>query len=75
MNAPEEPQPLSYVFERMVILRTAHRLLGEMGITSPEVPDLLDTAAWLAGDAVPGEAENLLTAPEETEEAEDGTGA
>jgi hypothetical protein len=75
MNAPEEPQPLSYVFERMVILRTAHKLLAEMGHTTPEVPDLLDTAAWLAGDAVPGEAENLLTAPEEAELEDDGTGA
>lgn len=70
----EEPEPFSFVFERLVILRAAHKVLGELSMTF-EVGELLDTAAWLAGDGIDG-ASDGVTKAEETEEHEtDGQGA
>lgn len=74
---PEEPEPFSFVFERIVILRAAHKVLTELGM-SPDIADLLDTAGWLAGDGINGDPEGVTEAPGDDEkipEGEDGTGA
>lgn len=72
---PEEPEPFSFVFERLVVLRAAHKVLHELGF-SPDVSELLDCAGWLAGDAVEGSGEGVTRTPEEgAEKEEDGQGA
>lgn len=72
----DEPEPFSFVFERLVILRAAHKVLNELGF-SPDVPELIDTAAWLAGDDVDGDPDGVTKTPGESEEVpeEDGQGA
>jgi hypothetical protein len=77
----DEPEPFSFVFERLVILRAAHKVLTELGM-SPDIADLLDTAGWLAGDDVDGAADGVTLTPpdddtggERVPEGEDGTGA
>lgn len=47
-----EPEPLTFVADRMVILRSAHTLLTEFKL-GYDVADLLDVAGWLAGDTLP----------------------
>jgi hypothetical protein len=75
---PDEPEPFSFVFERIVILRSAHKVLTELGMT-PDIADLLDTAAWLAGDDVDGDPDGVIEAPHDGGEGkvpeEDGQGA
>lgn len=74
---PEEPEPFSFVFERIVILRAAHKVLSELGMT-PDIADLLDTAGWLAGDGIDGAADGVTEAPDDNEgkvPEEDGQGA
>jgi hypothetical protein len=73
----DEPEPFSFVFERIVILRAAHKVLTELGHT-PDIAELVDTAAWLAGDDIDGAPDGVTTAPrdDESEEREpDGQGA
>ena len=74
---PDEPEPFSFVFERIVILRAAHKVLTELGL-SPDIADVLDTAAWLAGDDIDGDPEGVTEAPTgegKVPEGEDGQGA
>lgn len=53
---PADVDPIEFVFDRVSILRRAHKELTAFGL-SFEVPDLLETAAWLAGDALPNSPE------------------
>lgn len=74
---PEEPEPFSFVFERLVILRAAHKVLGELGFT-PDVSELLDCSAWLAGDDIDGTADGVTRSPDDDSEGvpeQDGQGA
>lgn len=43
---------LGFVFDRVSILRAANTELTRYGLAF-DVADLLETAAWLAGDALP----------------------
>lgn len=80
-NAPE-PDPLGFVQDRITILRAAHTLMKEWGMTF-DVADLLDVAGWLAGDTLPividrpGEdgPDDDENDDESESESEDGTGA
>ncbi|HVX91142.1 MAG TPA: hypothetical protein VHC20_05990 [Candidatus Paceibacterota bacterium] len=78
---PDEPEPFSFVFERLVILRAAHKVLSELGM-DPDISELLDTAGWLAGDDVDGDPTGVISTPPDDEsggesirEGEGGTGA
>ena len=76
-SSNEEPEPLTFVADRMVILRSAHKLIKEFGMDC-DVADLLDVAGWLAGDTLPivSEATPFTLDDDENEtESEDGTGA
>lgn len=70
----DSPEPLSYVQDRITILRAAHRVLTDLSVDF-DVNELLDAAGWLAGDDVPGDPHGLLTANEERIPEEDGQGA
>lgn len=80
-NAPE-PDPLGFVQDRITILRAAHSLVKEWGMTF-DVADLLDVAGWLAGDTLPIVSESRFTLDDDDDdddnesetESEDGTGA
>lgn len=69
---------LGFVFDRVSILRAAHRELTAYGL-SYDVADLLETAAWIAGDALPSGPEipvwtSESDTPGSTDESEE-TGA
>jgi hypothetical protein len=71
----DSPEPLSYVQDRITILRAAHRVLTDLNVDF-DVNELLDAAGWLAGDDVPGDPHGLLSdASEERISEEDGQGA
>jgi len=76
MDNADEPEPLTFVADRIVILRSAHKVLTELGM-DPDVGDLLETAAWIAGDDLPIIPSNSGegNGDRETEASEDGTGA
>jgi hypothetical protein len=78
MDNTENPEPtddLGFVFDRVSILRRAHGELTSYGV-SYDVADLLETAAWLAGDALPTGPDLPVwsSSSEETGESEE-TGA
>lgn len=47
-----ENDALTYVADRLTILRSAYSALKSFGIT-PDVGDILEVASWLAGDEQP----------------------
>lgn len=67
-----EPEPLTFVADRMVILRSAHKLVTEFGL-SYDVADLLDVAGWLAGDTLPIVMEATRDTADENETEPDET--
>lgn len=68
-NEPEDD--LGFVFDRVSILRRAHRELSQLGM-SFDVEDLLECAAWLAGDALPTPPELPIWTTETDENEETG---
>lgn len=50
-ESPANGDDLGFVFDRVSILRAANTELTKYGL-SYDVADLLETAAWLAGDAL-----------------------
>jgi hypothetical protein len=78
MDNTENPEPtddLGFVFDRVSILRRANGELSAYGM-SYDVADLLETAAWLAGDALAAAPDLPVwsSSTEETGESEE-TGA
>ncbi len=76
---PADVDPIEFVFDRVSILRRAHKELKAFDLDF-DVADLLETAAWLAGDALPTSPElpvwtTQTDPPGETEDESEETGA
>lgn len=75
MDSGSDPDPLTFVQDRITVLRAAHALVKEWDMTF-DVADLLDVAGWLAGDDLPLPDDDAparpLVAPDSDQDGEDG---